>query len=223
MTSWFSSGHRVQLMNSVKQTSSIHRHSKTLPSVSLLKTNMRKYFLYSEMPQKCPWKQFGKGPWENTFSLLLCWWREKGGREKSWKKKGKKKEKKSCCEHGMGDKDGCRGGWGCGVERVGACPVRNADPFPRWSFWTISFSTEGPENHSAPLLSLPAARLSAGPAPTKHNVSGDCIPPDCIYSHIQSKWEVMERKTTELKWVCSKTAMTVQLPYWLMWSGDAGL
>lgn len=37
--------------------------------------------------------------------------------------------------------------------RVGACAVRNADPFPRWPLWAISLPAAGPKNHNAPCLS----------------------------------------------------------------------
>ena len=141
---------------------------------------MSKYFLYCKISQKCQWKQFGRSPWEKTSSPLPCERRdEREGRKKVLKKRmkieGEREKRKAAVNRGRG---GERRG-----KRVGACAVRNADPFPRWSLWTVSLPTAGPKNHIVPRLSLPPALLSAGLPPRKHNVSAERIPPDCIYSY----------------------------------------
>lgn len=54
---------------------------------------------------------------------------------------------------------------------MGACTVRNADPFPRWPRWTVSLPTAGPKNHNSARLSLslspPPCSLLGGP-PSAH-------------------------------------------------------
>lgn len=45
----------------------------------------------------------------------------------------------------------------------------HADPFPRWTPWTISLPLAGPENHDMPRLSPLPALLSAGPPPRTLN------------------------------------------------------
>lgn len=127
---------------------------------------MSKYFLYSEISQKCQWKQFGKSPWEKTSSPLLerSGTEGKGGEKKS--KEEDRKEKLLWTEGRGGEGREGRDGEGEGKEGGGsAYAVKNADPFPRWPLWTISRPTAGPENHSVPRLSLFPTLRSAGPAP----------------------------------------------------------
>lgn len=128
---------------------------ETSPSASLLGRNMSKYFLYGEISQKCPWKQFGRSPWEKTSSPLYGK-RGTGGEGRKERGRWKEREKKSCCEQ---RRDGEHGKG----KRVGVSAVRNADPFPRWPLSTISLPTAGPKNHNVAVCLLPAL-LSARPA-----------------------------------------------------------
>lgn len=92
---------------------------------------------------------------EKDFFTPPCQERDRGkGGRKVKRKIEEKGRERAAVNRGEGRelKEGMVGG---GKEGVGLnCAVRNADPFPRWPLWTISFLIAGSQDYNLPCLSL---------------------------------------------------------------------